>query len=335
MLRLLVIVLVAVGMLVGCNNSQSTSPANEEKEKVIEENKEQEATRSDEDEINEIIKQNLIAAENKDLKAYMSTLHTEAPAYASTSDMMEEFFSTYDVKYTWDEIEVVEIKGTEAEVRVVQTTLNIGDVPFDDNRLEAVHTMKVEDGEWKIYATEVIDVVYLNETTETNSEVDTEINAANFFSLYIPLLDEENGNSPGQDIPNDTYEFLLENEELFPVSSSNLSKAIDMVNEDIEYRNLSKTLNRYTTTMYYDSGYVIDIYEEFIPELDSYFTHLYISNDYDEVYEVLYLGSLDDIFYEDYVEFIGVPTIHSGFDNVSGGYTNVIVVIGSHVEKLN
>ncbi|MFD2670629.1 hypothetical protein [Marinicrinis sediminis] len=51
----------------------------------------------------------------------------------------------------------------------------------------------------------------------------------------------------------------------------------------------------------------------------------------EENYEIIYVSSTE-IFEGDAISFIGVPTIHSGFDNVGGGFTNSIIVVGSYVE---
>lgn len=60
---------------------------------------------------------------------------------------------------------------------------------------------------------------------------------------------------------------------------------------------------------------------------------LHVVNDHEDSYEIVYTGTLD-IFEEDNVEFVGVPTILSGFENVSGGYTNTIMIAGSYVGKI-
>ncbi|WP_253901898.1 hypothetical protein [Brevibacillus sp. HB1.3] len=83
--------------------------------------------------------------------------------------------------------------------------------------------------------------------------------------------------------------------------------------------------------MIQDKGTVLSIEEGVIPEIGT-ISVLHVDNDEEDSYQVVYLGALD-IYEDDTVEFVGVPTLLSGFDNVSGGYTNSIIIAGSYVRK--
>ena len=48
-------------------------------------------------------------------------------------------------------------------------------------------------------------------------------------------------------------------------------------------------------------------------------------------YYILYDGVLPDVYDGTPVSFVGLPVASSGYDNVGGGTTNVIVLIGSSV----
>lgn len=288
------------------------------------------ATLPDEELMIQVVTDNLRAANNKNIDDYMATLHVESPLYQSTRDTMLEIFRVYDLEFSFVEIEVIGVSGDTGEVRFIQTTRKIKGPDFNDNQLEGINIMKKYNDEWKIYDTEILDIVYLDsEQGEANAGDDI---MADFFAMAIPLVDELNGNTPGQVIPNDTYAFINQHHDLFPATEDSIEKGLDLINSEIDYRHLSKSLHEYTSTMFYDAGYVIEIYENYIPDINGYLSELLVITDYGEVYQIMYPGQLDGVFYDDYVQFIGLPVIHSRFANLGGGYTNVIVVIASHVE---
>lgn len=344
--------------LIGCSNSPAQEAGKEDNDPKVEETTEEQeaeanskesrndetseageqevddvATIPDEDQMLQVVKDNMLAANNKNVDEYMATIHVESPLYQSTRDTMIEIFSLYDLEFSFVEIEVIDVSGDTGEVRFIQTTRKIKGPEFNDNQVEGINTMKKYNDEWKIYHTEVLDIVYLDsEQGEASINGEDANIMAEFFAMAIPLLDEINGNTPGQVIPNDTYAFINQHPDLFPATEDSLEKGLELTNIEIDYRHLSKSLHDYTSTMFFDAGYVIEIYEDFIPEINDYLSELLVITDYGEVYQIIYPGSLDGVFYDDYVEFIGLPVIHSTFANVSGGYTNVIVVIASHVE---
>lgn len=330
--------------LTGCGDSaaenadkETDGPKIEETTEEQEQEKEIVTTMTDEEQMIQVVKDNLLAANNKKIDDYMATVHVESPLYQSTRDTMLEIYRVYDLEYSFVEIEVIDVSGDTGVVWFIQTTRKIKGPEFNDNQIEGIHTMKKYNDEWKIYETEVHNIVYLdivqgeaNAGSSTNRE--DAIKIADFFAKAIPLVDEINGNTPGQLIPNDTYAFINQHPDLFPAMENSIDKGIDLTNIDINYRHLSESLQDYTSTMFFDAGYVIEIYENFISDINDYLTELLVITDYGEAYQIIYPGPLNGIVHDDYVKFIGLPVIHSKFANLGGGYTNVIVVIASHVE---
>ncbi|MCT8136845.1 hypothetical protein H1D32_03175 [Anaerobacillus sp. CMMVII] len=321
------------------SEANSQEPRNDGTSEAGEQEIEDIATLPDEEQMIQVVKDNLLSANNKNIDDYMATIHVESPLYQSTRDTMLKIYSVYDLEYSFVEIEVIDVSGDTGAVRFIQTTRKINGPEFRDNQLEGINIMKKYNDEWKIYDTEVLDIVYLDsEQGEANAGVSTNreeadiMTKAEFFAMIIPLVDEINGNTPAQVIPNDTYTFINQHPDLFPATEDTIEKGLDLINIEIDYSHLSKGLDDYTSTMFFDAGYVIEIYVNYIQDINDYLSELLVKTDYGEVYQIIYPGRLDDVFYDDYVEFIGLPVIHSGFPNLGGGYTNVIVVIASHVE---
>jgi len=115
---------------------------------------------SDESAIKAVIKDNAKAMEKEDLKGYMASIYADASLYDSTENMIAQVFEMYELDIKIKDIEVIEIDGDEARVRVVQRTRNKNSQPFQDNVTTSVHTLIKDDGDWKIKYTEVEDIDY-------------------------------------------------------------------------------------------------------------------------------------------------------------------------------
>ncbi|MBN2795992.1 MAG: hypothetical protein JXR88_11340 [Clostridia bacterium] len=106
-----------------------------------------------EEEVMQVVKDNLSAMNNEDTDAYMKSISLESELFDATKQQMDMIFSMYDLEVTIEEMEVLEITEDEAQVRVVQKTVNNNDEAFQPNITTAVHTLKKIDGEWKFIST--------------------------------------------------------------------------------------------------------------------------------------------------------------------------------------
>ena len=94
--------------------------------------------------------------------AVMNTIHEESPSYPATESMIKQLFSRYDLDYKVVEMKVIEETDTEAKVEFVQITTKLTGPAFKNNKTTGVHTLKKVGDSWKIYATEMTDVQFLN-----------------------------------------------------------------------------------------------------------------------------------------------------------------------------
>ncbi len=111
----------------------------------------------------QMVEYNLSTAESEHLDGYMWSIHEDAPSRGSTEDAMNLAMSGFDLTYEIIDWEVLSIEGDTARVRVVQITRTKGpNSDFRDNKLEAIHTLKIsEDGNWKIYSSSMGEIDYL------------------------------------------------------------------------------------------------------------------------------------------------------------------------------
>jgi hypothetical protein len=122
------------------------------------------ATEEDKDQVVNVIKWNLYYAQAEDLSGYMRTIHADSPARVDTQNAMKMIFREFTLSYQLVDYEIISISNSSADIRVTQDTLKVaGELPFRDNRLTALHTLKKsDDGKWKIYYSEMEDVHYYN-----------------------------------------------------------------------------------------------------------------------------------------------------------------------------
>lgn len=170
-------------------------------------------------------------------------------------------------------------------------------------------------------------------STSEGKEVvaESENNVATHLSMAVLALHKVNGFEAGAEFPPESEAFLAKHAHLFPATGEKVKEAQQLVDQNVQPKHMNKNISKYHASMIQDKGTVMSIEEEEIPEMGT-LSVLHVVNDEEDSYQVVYLGALD-IYEDDTVEFVGVPTLLSGFDNVSGGYTNSIIIAGSYVRK--
>ncbi|MGR5988410.1 hypothetical protein ACT7CT_21840 [Bacillus sanguinis] len=78
------------------------------------------------------------------------------------------------------------------------------------------------------------------------------------------------------------------------------------------------------------NGTVVEIKED--PFNNETFTYVHILTDDYESFQLIFSGNLKDIFKDSYVTAVGLPLSTNAFDNVSGGTTQSIILLGSTID---
>ena len=109
------------------------------------------------------LRDNVSALEKKDVDAVMATIHPKAPSFESTRAIVSDMFKAIDLKYTLTDLKVVTASEDEAQVSFVQKTEKKGGAgEFPGNIVEGIHTLKLDNGKWKIFRTLQMKVTDLN-----------------------------------------------------------------------------------------------------------------------------------------------------------------------------
>jgi hypothetical protein len=111
--------------------------------------------------ITSVVYENIAAHNAEDVERYMATLHSDAPNYDQTRDVLSDMYRNYDIQHTISEVELLKSTKTRAEVSFVLTTKKVRGPSFRDNRVTGVFILKKEDGRWKLYDQKVDDIEYL------------------------------------------------------------------------------------------------------------------------------------------------------------------------------
>lgn len=109
---------------------------------------------ADKDALFGVVHEHVHAFEKKDVTTVMSTIHPTSPAFADTREAVEFVFKNLDLKYELTDLKLVSVTPEEVKISFVQkTTKTGGPAEFKDNIQEGIHTLRPDNGTWKIYKT--------------------------------------------------------------------------------------------------------------------------------------------------------------------------------------
>jgi hypothetical protein len=109
-----------------------------------------------------VLRENAAAIVARDLDRYVATLDESAPAYETTVDTMRALLDSYTLEVVLEEAEVLEQTDDRIVIRLVQTTRKISGLDFADNKRTVIHILRLVDGAWKIYASDIVSTEYLS-----------------------------------------------------------------------------------------------------------------------------------------------------------------------------
>ncbi|EDY18821.1 hypothetical protein CfE428DRAFT_3479 [Chthoniobacter flavus Ellin428] len=121
--------------------------------------------------LSQVIEDNARAFNNKDVDGVMATIHPKMEHFADLKDFIAQTFKAVTLKVAVSDLKVVTSSPEEARVSFKQTTDKItdaGTVPL--NVVEGVHTLRPDDGKWKIFGTVNTNVTRLDQKPGEGSE---------------------------------------------------------------------------------------------------------------------------------------------------------------------
>lgn len=131
-------------------------------------------------------------------------------------------------------------------------------------------------------------------------------------------------------ISDETKSFIDSHENLFPTQNdSDLQDLESFVDRTIQYKHLTKSLSKYLSNIVEISNVsVVQIFET--PIAGHTITSMLVQDqDFNSI--VIYFDRPLEVYQGDSVSIFGLPVASTGFDNVGGGTTNVIVLYGCSI----
>lgn len=116
------------------------------------------------------IEDNTKAFNNKDVDGVIATVHPKTPNLDGLKDFISQAFKEVTLKATVSDLKVVTSSPEEARVSFKQKTEKVTDSgPVALNEVEGVHTLRPDNGKWKIFGTVNTKVTRLDQKDEENA----------------------------------------------------------------------------------------------------------------------------------------------------------------------
>ncbi|UMZ73033.1 hypothetical protein [Natranaerofaba carboxydovora] len=122
-----------------------------------EQEEELDISQEEKNEIVAVIERNLEATEDEDIDAFSETMYQNHPDFEIAVEETKQLFEQFDLEY---ELEILDVSLADEETATVefeQETRAENGEDFEDNTATGVHEVRIEDGQWKIYETEITD----------------------------------------------------------------------------------------------------------------------------------------------------------------------------------
>jgi hypothetical protein len=126
---------------------------------------------STEEQILHVINQNLIYAQNEDLDGYISTLDPSTPGIEQVKVQMGQINAAYELKYEFDNIEIINVEKDKAAVKVTQSTTKVTGPEFGDNKINLIMNLNKVNGEWKLTTSKMLKIDYLKQDLLKESKI--------------------------------------------------------------------------------------------------------------------------------------------------------------------
>ncbi|OZU87370.1 hypothetical protein CIL03_17435 [Virgibacillus indicus] len=140
---------------------ETDDTANEEEDAAEEE----ESAIPEDEELFSLLETNIQTIVDQDTDAHMETIHSESPAYEGTEENLN-ILANYTLDMQLSDLAVEEKSEEEARVAYTQVSMKVDGPEYQNNQVKGVHVLKPEDGIWKIYDTEVLETIALDENGE-------------------------------------------------------------------------------------------------------------------------------------------------------------------------
>lgn len=126
---------------------------------------------STKDQILHLINQNLIYSQNEDLEGYISTLDPSTPGIEQVKAQVGQINAAYELKYAFDNIEIISVEKAKAAVKLTQSTTKISGPEFGNSKIDLIMNLTKINGEWKLTTSKILKIDYLKQDLLKESKI--------------------------------------------------------------------------------------------------------------------------------------------------------------------
>lgn len=126
---------------------------------------------STKDQILHLINQNLIYSQNEDLEGYISTLDPSTPGIEQVKAQVGQINAAYELKYAFDNIEIISVEKAKAAVKLTQSTTKISGPKFGNSKIDLIMNLTKINGEWKLTTSKILKIDYLKQDLLKESKI--------------------------------------------------------------------------------------------------------------------------------------------------------------------
>ena len=108
------------------------------------------------------VRSQTVAANSEDLDSYMSYVHPDNADLVRAREETARVFAGNDLKTTLETLEAESVAEGEVKARFTLRTEKLSGPQFRNNRVSGTYTLRKHGGVWKIFATRVDKVDYLD-----------------------------------------------------------------------------------------------------------------------------------------------------------------------------
>ena len=108
------------------------------------------------------IRSQTAAANSEDLDAYLSYVHPDNADFVRAREEAARVFAGNDLKITLETVEAESVTEGEVKARFTLRTEKLSGPEFRNNRMSGTYTLRKHGGVWKIFATRLDKVDYLD-----------------------------------------------------------------------------------------------------------------------------------------------------------------------------
>ncbi|MBM7633875.1 hypothetical protein [Geomicrobium sediminis] len=165
-----------------------------------------------------------------------------------------------------------------------------------------------------------------SEDTSSKAEIEEENDSLPYAIMFEDHASYASDNQI--EMHDKSIDFINENEVLFSEDAS--AEEIFSDADEVDTRELTKSLSNHYGNHYQINGTVIEIEEEEMPSAILTYIHI-LDENFNSITAILYKEA-EGVFENDDITLTGTPLGAYSFENVSGGHTNAIFFAATHAE---